>query len=364
MAKNLKVIVDADDVLLSCNSYALDMLERDAGERYPITDITGWGLLGKGVDKRLRYYGDKGFFETQPALPGAGEFLRALQEKADVTIMTAVNPKFIGERITRLSQVFPDFPINHIMIGERKEMVNADIILDDRIHNILTTGCRLPVLFRQPWNRKVSGLCAVNNYHDFLTIVDYMSGNHVEEPKKPKIICLVGPGGSGKHEVANELVGKYPEKFERVYPFATERNLIDGTFINDEDDFESLIRANEFLETTFYDDRCYGTKKADYEAILSKGKSPVVIMDISGCISVKRAYPGQVKICFTRRRKRECILSILKKKKLSDTQIADRITAIDFEEKNAVLADHILDLDADTVPRAAEKVLDLARGGA
>lgn len=338
--KKLEVVLDADDVLLDCNSYALRLLSEEEHYYYRLSDITGWGVLGKDVDRRMKFFEDKKFFENQPALPGAKDFLYELMEKVNVTIMTAVNPDFMGERINRIKKLFPEFPLDHIVMGSRKDMVHADVMLDDGIHNLISSGCKVPVLFRQPWNRNVSGICGVSSYNEFMTLIDFMNGQKKNLSRIPKIICLVGPSGSDKNRLADELCQKID--YERVYTCTTAR-IKKGNGMNfNKNYFELCKQKGDFLETTYYGNEQYGVRIEDIDKILKKGKNAVTVMDISGCISVYNRYPGQCVIFFVDRDKRDCILSIIQKPGLNRDQIADRIIAIDLEEKNKVLADHVI----------------------
>lgn len=87
--------------------------------------VTAWGSMGNELDERMQFleYGE--FYENQPALPGAREFLISLMEKADVFIATAVYPEFIGERIQRIQTLFPEFPLDHIYYGQKKRFVSC-----------------------------------------------------------------------------------------------------------------------------------------------------------------------------------------------------------------------------------------------
>ena len=184
--KKLKIICDADDVLISCNEFALQLLSQSDGKDHQLSEITGWGILKKDIDQRMQYFDTPVFYSNQPALPGAREFLVSLMEKADVFIATAVYPKFMGERIQRIMELFPEFPMDHIIMGKRKDLFHADIMLDDGIHNLLESNCSLPVLFRQPWNQTASGMCNVDNYEDFLTLEDFMNGKNGKIKRKKK----------------------------------------------------------------------------------------------------------------------------------------------------------------------------------
>ena len=348
--KNFEIILDADDVLLDCNAYALSLLAQDEPGSYSLDNITGWGLLGIPEDKRLDYLQSREFYTSQPALPGSQAFLTQLCAIANVTIMTAVYPQFMGERIERLMQLYPDFPMENIIMGKRKEMLQADIMLDDGVHNLLSSGAALPVLFRQPWNRSVSGICSINHYPEFLSLVNIMTGNRQDVDKVPKVLCIVGPSGSGKHALADALC-KDPA-YEQIRTCTTASNCGENKHLSREV-FEEYKKAGYFMESTYYCGEQYGLPLNDIERTLSGGRNAVAVMDISGCMAVHNHFPGQAKIIYADREKRSCVTSILSKQGMSLPHQVDRILSIDLEQKNKVLADYIVDSDQDLEKTAA-----------
>ena len=352
--KKLKIICDADDVLISCNEYALQLLSQVKGQYYNVSRITKWGLLDNELDERLEYFEYAEFYANQPALPGAREFLISLMEKADVFIATAVYPKFMGERIQRIQELFPEFPVDHIIMGKRKDLIHADIMLDDGIHNLLESNCSFPVLFRQPWNQDASGICCVDDYADFLTLVDFMNGNKSTISRIPKILCIVGPSGSRKRDLAAALCSN--RKFELIKTCTTAKGRKNGTDMVTPEFFDIFFRKGDFIETTWYCGERYGTRKSDIDRALENGHYPVIVMDISGCLSVYNTYPGQCEIIYADRDKRECILSIIQKPALRREQVADRIISFEFEEKNKVVADHIVSIESESL---ADEVKDI-----
>lgn len=352
-----KVILDFDDVLAELNALAVMLLNKTTGSEFTVEDITSWGEIGTDIDKRIRFFNDPVIYRNQTAMPDAVEFLEKLMKVAEVTIMTAVYPQFMSLRAVRIHELFPNFPLNRVIMGEQKELVHADIILDDRIRNIMSTNCRLPVLFRQPWNRQISGICSVNNYDDFLEIVNIMNGQRKVKKGLPKIVCIAGAGGSGKHMVRDALCSK--PGFEPVYPYTTAKIKSGIGIPCSPSVFKEMADAGEFVEDTYYDHERYGSRLSEYEEILNRGSSPVSIMDMSGCVSVARKYPDQSIIVFVERKKRDCILSILNKNELSKIQIADRITAIDFEQRNSVLADYTVSLDGSSVEDVVQEIMEL-----
>ena len=336
---SFEVVLDVDDVLLDCNRYALSLLSERDGVPYSIDRVTDWGMLGIAEDERLTFLEHRDFYLNQPPLPGAVHFLRTLCSVANVTIMTAVYPQFMGERIRRLGELFPWFPQENILMGKRKEMLQADVMLDDGVHNLYQSSMTLPVLFRQPWNRHVSGLCSINYYHEFLSLIEIMQGNHVHTDHSPAIICIVGPSGSGKNRLAGELSER--DGYTRIETFTTCTSP-GKTRTLSEEEFDRRARAGFFLETTYYGRQRYGLPREEISQALARGENAVAVMDISGCMAVHNHFPGQGMIVYLERDKRACIESILEKEKLPKAETIDRILSFDFEEKNKILADLIV----------------------
>ena len=218
-------------------------------------------------------------------------------------------------------------------------------MLDDKIDNLLESNCNLPVLFRQPWNQSASGICCVDNYDDFLTLVDFMNGDKVAVSRIPKILCIVGPSGSRKQDLADYLCMN-ENIFERISTCTTARPRKAGANRVSHDEFDRIHKAGEFIETTWYNHERFGIRKKEIDDALEKGKYPVIVMDISGCLSVYNTYPGQCEIIYADRNKRDCIMSIIQKPALRREQVADRIISFEFEEKNKVLADHIVKISS------------------
>ncbi len=69
--------------------------------------------------------------------------IRKLMDIGEVYFITAVAPGFMGVRASQIMEAFPDFPKN-IILGNAKNLVQFDIILDDAIHNVLVQRPRIP----------------------------------------------------------------------------------------------------------------------------------------------------------------------------------------------------------------------------
>ena len=103
--KRWKVGLDVDDIIFSCNEYAVELTNNELHMIPPIQmdEITAWGPLGTRADLRLKYFNSKKFFETQPVLPGAVEFVHDLQEYGCSTLSCDESFSILREKVLCLS---------------------------------------------------------------------------------------------------------------------------------------------------------------------------------------------------------------------------------------------------------------------
>ena len=169
---SLKVGVDVDDVLYECIQYAIDCANRDHKYNPPIVigEVKDWGPSGKRTDIVMEYFEKPQFFMKQPVREGAKAFMEALSNIAEVFILTAVKPAFMGIRALRLLKDF-NISEDHLIMGYRKDMINVDVLLDDKPQNILSTPAAYPVLYSRPWNDDVTGCFKVKNYIEFINLI-------------------------------------------------------------------------------------------------------------------------------------------------------------------------------------------------
>ena len=357
----LRVGLDVDDTLYECNSYALRIINKRHPDEKPITleEIRGWGRIGRHADERIALYGDPEFVRTQPMLPGAQEFVRKLAKMADVFFVTAVPPQCMSARAERLVQDFPEIPTRNTILGTRKDIIALDILLDDGAHNISSSKAAYPVLFRKPWNTSLSGLLSVNGYDDFLQLCNMVRNSFIDkEPDLSEggVICLVGPSGSLKNEIAQELVKG--ERFEKPLTTTTRPRRDDEKkdayrFVTEEE----FIREREegkFIETTVYSMYHFGTSAEAIENIVAQGRCAVIPIDICGAVTIKNLYRDRAVLVFTNRDKALTLLDIINRNIPAEDKMR-RIMSLDFELRN----DEICDVELDVGNNASEAARQL-----
>ena len=115
--------------------------------------------------------------------------------------------------------------------------------------------------------------------------------------EKGKMLIVSAPSGSGKSTIVNWLMKEHPEL--HLYfsisctsraPRVTEQNGVEYFFLTPEE-FRAKIANEEFLEyEEVYQDRFYGTLKAQVERQRVAGQNVVFDVDVKGGLNIKRYY--------------------------------------------------------------------------
>lgn len=340
MRKLFKVILDCDDVLFMCNQSAVERLNIEYDTNYSINDIKRWGVLGNMLDERLAYFKNPSFMGSLPLYPGAKEFVSELSKKAEVVIATNVQPECAGARVNAIIRNFPEIKPSNILIGARKDLLKADMMLDDAPQNLEAAIVEYPVLYRQPWNYGKTGLFSVSSYTEFLTLVD-MVKTDIGITDFDAIV-LVGPSGSGKNRYAQRLIEKNSQ-IQRISSYTTKEGGSHYHHISKEE-FEDM--RSEFFETSSYMGHLYGTRESDIQTVIDQKKIPLLVMDINGMIAMKAKY--RTMAVYVSADRETCIREILRRK-LPFEETVERISALDLEMRNEQFCDLTVTASGDKI---------------
>ncbi len=360
----LSTALDVDDLLLECVPYAI----RLANEKYKfdpplsIREVNRWGRTGTRADVIFEFMDDPDFFVNQPPIAGAREFVQKLSQMTEIFVTTAVWPEYMTLRFQRILQEFPEIPKDHILMGSRKDLIDVDILFDDGMHNVFNSNATYPILMRRPWNSEATGVLAVNNYDEFLKLVEIIAESYSAKEvqtslEKPTVVALIGPSGSGKTEVAEELL-RQTTVFEKLVSYTTDPAVnarADGAYhYVDWDTFHQMADAGELFEFTTYAHHAYGSRKEDVEKILASGKHVLTVMDICGAMALKTTFPNVITI-YVKRDKKELITAILEKG-CSTEDKANRLLAISAEVRNAQVCDYTVEFTGSV--QTAQKICE------
>jgi guanylate kinase len=114
---------------------------------------------------------------------------------------------------------------------------------------------------------------------------------------KGKMIIVSAPSGSGKSTIVNWLMKEHPElslyfsiSCTSRAPRGEEKDGVEYFFLTP-DAFKEKIANNEFLEyEEVYENRFYGTLKAQVERQREAGQNVVFDVDVKGGVNIKKHY--------------------------------------------------------------------------
>jgi guanylate kinase len=119
----------------------------------------------------------------------------------------------------------------------------------------------------------------------------------MEKNAKGRLVIFSAPSGSGKSTIVNWLMKEHPEL--QLYfsvsctsrpPRGTEQDGVEYFFVTPET-FRQKIAAEEFLEyEEVYENRFYGTQKAQVERQREAGQNVVFDVDVKGGVNIKKYY--------------------------------------------------------------------------
>ena len=331
-----KIGLDWDDVTAPFNSEAIAMANEKYNFNPPLIleEITSWENTGR-TSVIKEFYQMEELYKRQVVSENTKKCIRELMEIADVYFITAVYPQFMGIRAAQILEAFPELPPENIILGNAKNLVQFDIILDDAIHNVLESPATYPVLMRKPWNWKMTGLLSVNNINEFVLMVEQIINaamHRTHEIKVPSVLALVGPSGSGKSRIAKNL--RQDERFESPLTYCTKQSNKHNYLTEEE------FAKQNFFEKTRYAGVQYGTKKEDIQAVLDRGHFAVMPLDMCGAIAMKRHFPTA--IIYINKDKEELIKDIIEEDYTTEEKTL-RLLSIDAEKRNREICDYVVD---------------------
>lgn len=144
-----------DGVLADVYKQFIAYHEKDTGVRLEIEQLKGLPEF-KAFPHGHRHANTRGFFRTVPVVPGSREVLEQLNQQYEIFIVSAAMefPSSLGDKREWLNEHFPFIHWRQIAFCGSKEIVKADIMIDDHLKN-LDKFEGDTFLFSQPHNRRL-----------------------------------------------------------------------------------------------------------------------------------------------------------------------------------------------------------------
>jgi guanylate kinase len=162
----------------------------------------------------------------------------------------------------------------------------------------------------------------------------------------PLLIVISGPSGIGKDAVVNGMK-------KRGLPFhfvitATSRppreNEIPDKdyFFYDQETFEQMIEAGDFLEHAWVYSNYKGVPKSQVKMALESGKDVVMRLDVQGAETVHGLCPDAILIFLTAKNKDEWLQRLQDRRSETDEELALRVQTAQKEYETLDIFDYIV----------------------
>lgn len=185
----LTIVLDADGVMANTKKELIKRYNQEYGLNFKAEDLTEWDLtkVQKENTDMMKYFRQRGFFASLEPVKGARYYTKKLiDDGEDIVVGTASCTEGMEDKIQFFKQYFPFIPRENIMIGSRKDLFKADILLDDYVKNLKTSQCKHPLLFtyENVYTYKEEGFYKIANWAHFYETVQLIKKGEFEFNKK------------------------------------------------------------------------------------------------------------------------------------------------------------------------------------
>ena len=142
-----------DGVMADVYSQFIKMHAEEFGEQLILADLEG-KTESEAFPGLLKHVNSKGFFLNASLINGCQEYIKLLNEKYKVFIVSAAMefPGSLLEKQLWLNEHFPFITWQQMVFCGSKEIINCDIMIDDHFKN-LDYFSGETILFTQPHNK-------------------------------------------------------------------------------------------------------------------------------------------------------------------------------------------------------------------
>ena len=174
--RRLRIAVDMDEVIANSFSKQLSCYNQRSGSNLTPEMVASKGLGSLIARERWEQFTgiphEDGFFADLELIPGSHEALLELSRDHDIYIASAAMevPSSFDAKFKWLQKNFPFIPTSQIVFCGDKNVINADVLVDDRSRHFKQfrgTG----ILFTAPHNARESAPLRADNWDDVLRIL-------------------------------------------------------------------------------------------------------------------------------------------------------------------------------------------------
>ena len=168
-----KIEVDMDGVLADVYRQFIKMHHQEFGESISLESVYG-KTEGEAFVHCRKYIGTESFFRDAPIIDGCRNVLEQLNQEYEVYLVSAAMefPWSLSQKFEWIKQHFPFIGWQQIVFCGSKQIIAADIMIDDHFKNLDHFTGRT-ILFTQPHNilREAGRHQRVNTWYEIEKIL-------------------------------------------------------------------------------------------------------------------------------------------------------------------------------------------------
>jgi 5'(3')-deoxyribonucleotidase/uncharacterized protein with PQ loop repeat len=198
-SQRLRIAVDMDEVIADSFSKQLNCYNQRTGAKLTPELVSSKGLGSLISPDRWDVFAgiphEDGFFADLELIEGSREALLQLSQDHDVYIASAAMevPYSFDAKYRWLQKNFPFIPSSRIVFCGDKNIINADVLVDDRSRHF-TQFRGTGILFTAPHNVRETAPLRANNWNDVLRI---LGGGQAEAAGEEKLARTLSMNPAG-----------------------------------------------------------------------------------------------------------------------------------------------------------------------
>lgn len=181
----MRIGIDLDGVVFDTIGELIRLYNLEYDDNLQREDIKSWetARFVKCGEEIYRYFRDPDFYANLPLMEGALEVMGRLDKSHELVLVSDTPVVAMVNRSRQLARVFPAerfrfMQEKNIIYTARKDLVEVDVLLDDKPENIedfQKTGKGRAVVFDWAYNRHLGNYQRVNNWWEFEELIQSQS---------------------------------------------------------------------------------------------------------------------------------------------------------------------------------------------
>jgi 5'(3')-deoxyribonucleotidase len=223
----VRVILDFDDVIAAFLRAVIKAYNEQNGTNFKPADMSAWDLtksLNCTLDDLYSIFRAPGFFENLEPKRGAVGAIRELinSTRYDLYIVTATSDddgSELQEKLRWLKKYLPEFNRKRIISCQDKEIIRADVIVDDKVENLQKCSPYMfCILMDSPTNKDCNEFVRISRLKELPSLLDEIFYNndkgikHFQKEVEPAIIEAQNDPNKEVKDISEEVKIHYSRK--------------------------------------------------------------------------------------------------------------------------------------------------------